>query len=81
MSKPDGMKLTPGVPFDGNPNRIRCVMCGDTASAVPRREMVCGQVCGVCLGAAAMDSAPYYADWQRGGERADTARNQQRRRA
>lgn len=49
-------------PYDGNPDRIRCVICGDTAGPLPRREMVIGQVCGVCLGAAAMESAPYWAD-------------------
>ena len=71
----------PHVPYDGNPERIRCVMCGDTASAVPRREMVIGQVCGVCLGAAAMESAPYYADWQRAGQRYEAARERQVRKA
>jgi hypothetical protein len=81
MSKPDDMKLIPSAPFDGNPDRIRCVMCGDTAGPVPRREMVVGQVCGVCLGDAAMDSAPYYADWQRAGERYYEARDRQRRKS
>ena len=72
----DGPMVVP----DLNPERIACVLCGDTGRH-RRLETVIGPVCGACFEAAAPESAPYYADWQREGERADAARERQRKRA
>jgi hypothetical protein len=68
------------VPVDRNPERIACVLCGD-AGRHRRLETVIGPVCGACFEAAAPESAPYYADWQRAGERDAEARERQRRRS
>ena len=62
---------------DYNPDRIECAICHDTANRVLRHETVIGQVCADCLSAAAPESAPYYADWQRAGERYYEARGRQ----
>ena len=69
------------VRIDRNPGRITCAMCGDSANTVLRHETVIGQVCANCLNAAALESAPYYADWLRAGERDEKARDRQRRKS
>jgi hypothetical protein len=56
-----------------------CTMCGE---AVQRCiDTVIGGVCGACFSAAAMESAPYYADWRHAGERYEAARERQVRKS
>jgi|GEM_PF-6361333 hypothetical protein len=48
--------------IDHNPDRLRCVVCGDSAGLARRQETLVGIVCECCFEGA--DGAPYWANWK-----------------